>query len=131
VKFALALVRSASCASDAQPISVREPECYLSVSYVQDTELSGEIWEHLLRHSTLLLDDASFGASLWYTKGDGRAGFVYRSDCRIARTELAQTLDQFANTASNPEVANALRDSKQSMRQVTEAEFADVRVSVR
>lgn len=102
-------------------------ECYLNVSYVRDNELSHRVWEHIQTAQYDLIDsgDRAFGAAQWYTQGDGRAGFVYYLDCGLARVRVQAVLEKFARRATSPDVAQALRNAKPSVREVTQAQFED------
>lgn len=121
----VAILASLLVACKPQPYQIGsgEPECYLNVTYVRDTELSRDVWEHLSRHSEVLVDDEAFAASLWYDEGGGRAGFVYLADCASAQAKLAQALEQFARTAETPEIAEQLRTAQATI--VTQAQFED------
>lgn len=129
--LAVALVGFTLMACAEQRPAQRTPtttyECYLNVSYVRDNELSRRVWDHIIEVQYDLINsgDNTFRASLWYDRGAGRAGFVYASDCEIARVSVQTALEQFARRATSPDVSQALRDAKSSVREVTQAQFED------
>lgn len=100
-------------------------ECYLNVSYVSDNELSRRVWEHIQSAQYDLIDsgDRAFGAAQWYDRGGGRAAFVYNLDCGLARVRVQAVLEYFARRATSPDVAQALREAKPSIREITQAQF--------
>jgi hypothetical protein len=122
-----ALIASASLAAcqTSQQSDIEGLECYLNVSYVRETDLSQLIWTHLHDHAEVLLNGEGFGASLWYSIGEGRAGFIYRGDCVAARMQLEQSLEELAQAASDPAIADALRRARSTIREVTQAQFED------
>ena len=103
--LALSLV---ACARST-PVVVRTSgteECYLNVAYVSGNELSRRVSAHIESQQYRLLDATDgFAAALWYTPGDGRAGFVYRLNCDDARPRVQAWLERFAETAPRPDVA--------------------------
>ncbi|MEZ5971989.1 MAG: hypothetical protein R3C31_09310 [Hyphomonadaceae bacterium] len=108
-----------------QPALVATDECYLNVTYVSDNELSRRIWDHIQTAQYNLIDshDRHFGAAQWYDRGGGRAAFVYNSDCGLARAKVQAVLEHFAEQATSPDVAQALREAKPSIREITQDQF--------
>lgn len=125
--IALAGVTLLGCAEQrpSQPALAATDECYLNVSYVSDNELSRRVWDHIQTVQYDLIDagDRAFGAAQWYDRGDGRAGFVYTSDCELASVSVQAVLEHFAVRATSPDVAQALRDAKPSVQEITQAQF--------
>lgn len=125
----LCLLVIGACARHSEAISssASAETCYLNVSYVSGNELSRGVWAHLQTAQYDLLDsgDRAFQYAFWYTRGRGRAGFAYRLSCYDARLRVQDWLERFAESAPSPDIAQALRDAKHSIREVTREEFED------
>jgi hypothetical protein len=97
------------------------------VTYVSGNDVSDRVWQHIQTQQYDLIDsqDAAFGAAQWYSRGDGRAGFFYNLDCAQARERVEAVLEEFARSAPMEDVAEALRASKATVREITQAQFED------
>ena len=106
------LVLAACGQPQPAPTNAAAEECYLNAFYVSDSELSLRVWQHIQNRQHDLIDDRAFAAALWYNRSAGRAGFIYRLDCQPARQRVQAVLEQFAQSAPSPDVAEALCESK-------------------